>query len=413
MKYVQEIGEELSWEMVKPFVLKRKPFIKKEAGKINNLSKIFENLETNSKLLDFLRETNSLGMLEDKIECEEKTSEYRYFGQGNTVLLSFQNFLNSLSSENSKYYMSSSSRQEFSLMNTFLLKLYKINTFPLTPDFMKSLIPAWINIWWGKSDSESSSGLHHDFHDNIYLLIRGRKKFKIFPPSCFENMYLSKKVDKIFSNGLITYEGDELNPDGSDKLLRKKHMFQKKLQEELNDDEEDKILDELLELEAALEVEFTPPLKKQKFVSLPKNFSKIRTTREVDLTKFPKFDESKGTEVILEAGDLLYLPCGWFHEVFSVSEKDSEGHLAFNYWFHPPDVLESVEGSNLYSTSYWKDIFTEQIHDLDLKKRIHGKSKKVLFISEGLQYLFYCLVPDHTLITPLNLIGTYFRKLYK
>ena len=34
----------------------------------------------------------------------------------------------------------------------------------------------------------------------------------------------------------------------------------------------------------------------------------------------------------LGAGDLLYLPCGWFHDVTSYDE-----HRALNYWFHPPD----------------------------------------------------------------------------
>ena len=28
---------------------------------------------------------------------------------------------------------------------------------------------------------------------------------------------------------------------------------------------------------------------------------------------------------------MLYLPCGWFHEVTSSGE-----HCALNYWFHPP-----------------------------------------------------------------------------
>ena len=37
-------------------------------------------------------------------------------------------------------------------------------------------------------------------------------------------------------------------------------------------------------------------------------------------------------QVDLAAGDLLYLPCGWFHDVTSYAE-----HRALNYWFHPPD----------------------------------------------------------------------------
>jgi len=37
----------------------------------------------------------------------------------------------------------------------------------------------------------------------------------------------------------------------------------------------------------------------------------------------------------LHEGDALYLPASWFHEVTSFSAAKS-GHLAFNYWFHPP-----------------------------------------------------------------------------
>jgi hypothetical protein len=42
---------------------------------------------------------------------------------------------------------------------------------------------------------------------------------------------------------------------------------------------------------------------------------------------------------------------GWFHEVRS-SSNGSEGHLAFNYWFHPPDG-DSFEKP--YATDFWPD----------------------------------------------------------
>ena len=59
---------------------------------------------------------------------------------------------------------------------------------------------------------------------------------------------------------------------------------------------------------------------------------------------------------------MLYLPAGWFHEVTSssaadegntgeVAEEDKVGHLAFNYWFHPPDRLEADKP---YSSDFWQ-----------------------------------------------------------
>lgn len=48
-------------------------------------------------------------------------------------------------------------------------------------------------------------------------------------------------------------------------------------------------------------------------------------------------------ECEVAAGDMLYLPAGWFHEVTSFGELETGGHLAFNYWFHPPDNLDPSE----------------------------------------------------------------------
>ena len=48
----------------------------------------------------------------------------------------------------------------------------------------------------------------------------------------------------------------------------------------------------------------------------------------------------RSQECELNAGDMLYLPCGWFHEVQSFGSGEEGGHLALNYWFHPPDNLD-------------------------------------------------------------------------
>ena len=93
--------------------------------------------------------------------------------------------------------------------------------------------------------------------------------------------------------------------------------------------------------------------------SSPKNFSKIDNSAlsqvEID-QRFPLFKEAQPQKIEfeLEAGQMLYLPCGWFHEVKSVNATD-DTHLAFNYWFHPPDKLDNFE--HPYSTSFWKEDF--------------------------------------------------------
>jgi hypothetical protein len=62
----------------------------------------------------------------------------------------------------------------------------------------------------------SSSGLHHDFHDNLYVLLRGCKRFRLYPPDAAPGMYVRGKLQRIYPNGRIVYEGQgDVLPDGS------------------------------------------------------------------------------------------------------------------------------------------------------------------------------------------------------
>lgn len=69
------------------------------------------------------------------------------------------------------------------------------------------------------------------------------------------------------------------------------------------------------------------------------------------LTSFPNFSKTPAPYVVeLNAGDMLYLPASWWHEVTSSSGADDNGdekggavHMAFNYWFYPPDNLGSFD----------------------------------------------------------------------
>ena len=53
----------------------------------------------------------------------------------------------------------------------------------------------------------SSSRLHHDYHDNLYILLRGRKRFRLFPPSMARRMYTHGQIRTVHPNGRIVYEG--------------------------------------------------------------------------------------------------------------------------------------------------------------------------------------------------------------
>ena len=66
----------------------------------------------------------------------------------------------------------------------------------------------------------------------------------------------------------------------------------------------------------------------------PPSFSRVDFTLPADelRARFPQLRRAHETRCELRAGDLLYMPCGWFHDVTSHGE-----HRALNYWFHPPD----------------------------------------------------------------------------
>jgi hypothetical protein len=51
-----------------------------------------------------------------------------------------------------------------------------------------------------------------------------------------------------------------------------------------------------------------------------------------DLSKFPRFDPSRGVRVELREGDVLYLPAYWWHQVESLGAEN----VNLNFWWLPP-----------------------------------------------------------------------------
>lgn len=43
------------------------------------------------------------------------------------------------------------------------------------------------------------------------------------------------------------------------------------------------------------------------------------SAKDIDETKYPKFSQGKVSEVILGAGDLMYIPSGWIHYVMNLN----------------------------------------------------------------------------------------------
>lgn len=88
----------------------------------------------------------------------------------------------------------------------------------LRPKLLGQLVPWQYNIWMGNNkdvscflsdltaqshhmtrsnvpiSQGSSSGLHHDYHDNLYVLLRGRKRFTLFPPTAEPQLYTNGQI---------------------------------------------------------------------------------------------------------------------------------------------------------------------------------------------------------------------------
>lgn len=224
------------------------------------------------------------------------------------------------------------------------------------------------NLWMGYS-SDSSSGLHHDFHDNFYFLHQGRKTFRLYRPQDYIHMELYGQVTKLRDNGVISYdnsddecddgdddpgqdqdEDDEDESEEDEVVLGKGFDYQSDSEEDSDEeprqtyihDSNGNAKDDFDELFAD---ESVPHEKGTMRPWPPRHFSRIDPTLPTEeiTVKFPEFIKNcECLQVDLQAGEVLYLPASWFHCVTSYGSNDKP-HLAVNYWYYPPDQLDNYE----------------------------------------------------------------------
>lgn len=293
-----------------------------------------------------------------------------------------------------------------------------ISDFPFTPSILGNLVVQTTNIWFGNSEDGTSSGLHHDFHDNLYILLRGRKRFTIFSPENAHNLYTYGKIKNVYPNGLICYEDEDVREDGAPTIeviryqsFEANMRYDKALEtgdEELIEEakrECDEALERLFEYESNfgdMEDDFSmgsydSDFSKDSFEENkkknndtpnkePNSFSKIdyiSLHQKIAPKQFSKLNRAIRAQFEVKSGEMLFLPAGWFHEVTSYSDGDN-GHLAFNYWCSPCTLNNFY---NPYPDNFWKDKWSEikvklENLRLSMKKRTaneinpHESSKK-------------------------------------
>ena len=123
------------------------------------------------------------------------------------------------------------------------------------PPFFKDLTLRCINLWMGNSDKAIVTPLHHDFNDNLYVVAEGRKHFTLFPPEQAPNLYTRGQLLGV-------------EPTASSVTQPVWHA-------------------------ALAQVDIHPG---------PGRFPPMRA-------------EPTRMEVDIEAGEMLFLPAGWFHQV--------------------------------------------------------------------------------------------------
>ncbi|KAK0551571.1 hypothetical protein OC845_002151 [Tilletia horrida] len=123
-----------------------------------------------------------------------------------------------------------------------------VTDFPAQPKLTGGLVLQQCNLWLGSSASPTtdlsarpvstsatspsplpgkSSGLHHDFHDNLYALLAGRKRLLLFPPSAHRFLHPRGPILRVHKNGLIVYgpRDHEIDHDVAQDLLNSASLF--------------------------------------------------------------------------------------------------------------------------------------------------------------------------------------------
>jgi hypothetical protein len=296
----------------------------------------------------------------------------------------------------------------------------------LRPALMGNLVPAAVNMWFGRSRAGASSGLHHDWHDNLYALLRGRKRFALYAPSEAPRLYPVGALTRIHANGRINYAGAASRADGADArdvarvaaldaaaaeaalaaaeaavragapgARKARRAAERALERALADalqadsaasgssggesaDEEgdsgggawcgqDDYVDSDADAQAAAAGGAAGAITAAAGSAsdagdsddeAPPHFSRVDASRPDD---FPLFSGATCIHADIAAGELLFLPAGWWHEVTSWSDAAAASaaqgtgtHLAVNFWFHPPDAasFDAPYRSDLWARDY-------------------------------------------------------------
>eukprot|EP00804_Cyclotella_cryptica_P021640 CCRYP_020650-RA/>CCRYP_020650-RA protein AED:0.36 eAED:0.36 QI:607/1/1/1/0/0.5/2/146/433 len=310
------------------------------------------------------------------VMVERRSDTADGYGQGNEVSMTFSHFLKLLQNGDEMHYLTtqdvpSNADGRPDILPPLMKALS--HDFPLRPRLMGKLIPQNMNLWMGNANARigSSSGLHHDYHDNLYVVLAGRKRFRLFSPRDAEYLYTRGRLLSVHPNGRINYVGEETTAHGADLgayaaavAATRQRKAEERLYEAERGVEEGRAgaMEELEEAEEELERAMEALIDAEvdedddeeeeaeedeacdgvngcrlvdKTVKNPNNFSKVPVEMLEDVTKFqqeyPDLQKTTMAYCDINPGEMLYLPASWFHEVTSYSGEKGAHHIALNY----------------------------------------------------------------------------------
>ncbi|AET39834.1 uncharacterized protein Ecym_5034 [Eremothecium cymbalariae DBVPG len=263
---------------------------------------------------------------------------------------------------------------------------------PPVPEFLPYLLPQQINLWVGRispsvenhvtmekynpSDPRlgfgshlpsggTSSGLHHDHADNLYIPIEGHKCFTLFSPADAIKMYTKGDVCSVLKTGIINYQRNEnaplwreLREDGA--IVAEVAAHRLKMEADSLSPTEKEQLQAIVDKDEE-EPKVTENVDPPHFSHIPVAAVHVNEMKDLKLQndvkqeierRWPLFSKANRITVNLRPGEMLWLPAGWFHEVTSFGSNKNNFHVAANYWFIPPNG-PSIDTPYPLKDKYW------------------------------------------------------------
>ncbi|KAK6504629.1 hypothetical protein TWF481_006568 [Arthrobotrys musiformis] len=242
----------------------------------------------------------------DSIVTHEGTE---YFVKPNTAYYPFDSFLTALKSSTTDPSPSTilyAQSQDSNLTSEYLPLSQDIpSTIPWASISLSQPLPDAANIWIGNHHSVSS--LHKDPYQNLYGVLLGTKVFYLVSPIGVAGV----KEKKVRSATYVKHgEGFDIVPDP---------VSTSSPGEESEGEEEGMIT--------------WPSVSLDEYFSLPEAERSIpvEDISEEDPWKWTKL--STPIKVEVQAGEMLYLPALWYHQVAQRVDEDEGVCVAVNYWY--------------------------------------------------------------------------------